>query len=175
MQEGGNSGLDYAKSFYNTEVKFGEYLTISEDNVPQVVLQEIIVNKDSRARGYVVIKVETNEFLLFADVDKSSNVLTVYDNLEYKTVKFDNLRSSENYLSTDKFDFVKYTGQNVVTAKEGCGFWKKLWGTCVSDPWTEGAGIGLCMDYNKITRYFLFQPQPGSIDKNPISVAYPCE
>jgi len=184
-----DEGYSYALNFYKTSITLGESVDLIDPDTKQgVTITEIKVNNEARARGYVVKKVKTDvvkqvktdPFLLFADVNREKDVLTVYDANTGKQEIFSNLPYSEDYKNTEKFDFIKYTNQQVTAAK-GCGFWKRMWGRC---EWHKTEPIpgspGYCIDTILIIEYRLgFELPPrkggGTGGWAPNSGAYPCQ
>lgn len=116
------TGFDYAKSFYKANVAIGESVTIVDDEGTQILLEEVIVSYGTRARGYIVTNRVTNEFLYFGDVDRTNYKLTVYEAKSSQLFKFNEINKSDDYSSTNEFDYVTY-------AKKPKGFWRLFgWG-----------------------------------------------
>jgi len=152
-----DEGYLYAKAFYQSNLSFGKSVDVIDPDTKQgVTITEVKVNNEARARGYVVKQIKTDVFLFFADVNREKDVLTVYDANTDKQEIFSNLTKNEDYKTTQKFDFIKFTPQKVTAAK-GCGFWKKVWGSCtfhrIGVP-VEGSP-GYCADYSIRNTYFL--------------------
>ncbi len=152
-----DEGYLYAKAFYKSNLSFGKSVDVIDPDTKQgVTITEVKVNNEARARGYVVKQIKTDVFLFFADVNREKDVLTVYDAITDKQEIFSNLTKNEDYKTSEKFDFIKYANQKV-TAVKGCGFWKKVWGSCtfhrIGVP-VEGSP-GYCADYSIRNTYFL--------------------
>lgn len=116
------TGFDYAKSFYKANVAIGESVTIVDDKGTEFLLEEVIVSNETRARGYITTNLVTNEFLYFGDVDRTNYKLNVYEAKSSKLFSYDEINKSEDYCSTNGFDYVTY-------AKNPKGFWRLFgWG-----------------------------------------------
>lgn len=154
------SGYEYAKNFYQLEIELGNSVELIDPETNEgVVISEVLVYGTDRARGYIVNKLESNEFLYFADVDREHDVLTTYNAIEDGQEIFENLLSSENYLATDKFDFIKYASEYAnTTYGSDCGFLKRLWGTCVRKMPISDLGGGQCGRQVNVVKYRFFQP-----------------
>ncbi|WLD24391.1 hypothetical protein NU10_03025 [Flavobacterium dauae] len=159
-----DEGYAYALNFYSTDISLGRSVDLVDPDTSEgVTVTEVTVYGDTRARGYIVNKVENNDFLYFADVDRSSNVLTTFEKATSETRVFNNLLESPDYLDTDKFDFIEYSPEYTnTTYGSDCGFWSRLLGKCVeerkdyvpgSGPNGEGGG---CITQQRTTYYFLF-------------------
>ena len=136
------------KSFYKKEFKFGKSKELkinrqsaaTTENTTEfartatfedVVLMEVFVNNEERARGYVVNDKDTNEFLYFIDVDRINYKLTSVDIDANETKVADNINQLENYVSSNQFDMIKVVedyNDSTVTAK----VWGTIreWGAC---------------------------------------------
>ena len=155
-----DEGYSYALSFYNTEISLGESVNLIDSETSQgVTVSEVIVNGDTRARGYIVNRLNSGEFLYFTDVDRTEDVLTTYEKNTTETLTFTNLIESPDYLITDKFDFIEYSQSYMTTYGKNCNcsFWRKLWGNCDREvekrPVTGGSGG--CMTWTKQDSHFL--------------------
>lgn len=175
-----DEGYTYALSFYSGSISLGKSVDIIDPATSQgITITEITVYGDSRARGYIVNKLENNDFLYFVDVNRSTDVLTTYEKITHKTLIFNNLTTSPDYRLTDKFDFIKFSTE-YMTYGSGCGFLKKLWGRCEwhrTDPIPGSPGY--CMDKILVREYRLgFEMPPrtggGTGGWAPNSGAYPC-
>lgn len=178
---GKTSDEGYAKAFYQSNLSFGKSVDVIDPDTKQgITITEIKVNNEARARGYIVKQIKTDAFLFFADVNREKDVLTTYDANTDKQEIFSNLTNSKDYLTTEKFDFIKYTNQKVTAAK-GCGFWKKVWGRCEwyrTEP-IEGSP-GYCIDTILVIEYRLGFALPASEGGStggwvPNSGVYPCK
>lgn len=150
----------YAEDFYKKDFTEGRSVDIDSGEGDLIQIKELIIEGDARARGYVVKDLNNGEFLYFADVDRDNDVLTIFDSRENKTSSFNNLRSSADYLATDKFDFVTYSADYLtISAKKDCNFWKRLFGKCTETVERPVYGIGGevegCMTWVYETYYFL--------------------
>lgn len=152
-----NSGLSYAKAFYGKEVERGKSIDLIDPETKEgITLREIIVSGKSRATGYIGTKLGDGEFLYFADVDRESDILTTYDSNTKKQEIFTNLHKVENYLTADKFDFIRYADENTILGS-GCSFWQRLWGTCIRYMPPSDLGNGYCGQQKNVTHYRFFQ------------------
>lgn len=152
-----NSGLSYAKAFYGKEVEIGKSVDLIDPETKEgITLSEIIVSGNTQATGYIANKLGSGEFLYFADVDRESDILTTYDSNTKKQEIFTNLDKVENYLTTDKFDFIKYADENIILGS-GCSFWQRLWGTCIRYMPPSDLGNGRCGQQKNVAHYRFFQ------------------
>src|SRR5690606_3549872 len=164
----------YAKDFYKKDFTEGRTIDIDSGEGDLIQIKELVV--DGEARGYVVSDLNNGDFLYFADVDRNNDILTIFDSKESKTSSFNNLRTSNDYLVTEKFDFIKYSNDYVtVASKKYCGFWKKVWCNCtkkVERPvyGADGEVTG-CITYWTKTSYFLGMVADVDYD---ISGIHPC-
>src|SRR5690606_8943878 len=152
-----DEGYAYALDFYGTDISLGRSVDLVDPDTSEgVTVTEVTVYGDTRARGYIVNKIENNDFLYFADVNRTTNVLTTYEETTDEVLTFNNLLESPDYLDTDKFDFIEYSPE-YTTYGSGCGFWKKVWGRC---EWRRrvpiDGGAGGCQDQVRVIEYFLF-------------------
>ncbi|AWA31125.1 hypothetical protein HYN48_14065 [Flavobacterium magnum] len=70
-------------------------------------MTEVFVGDDLRPRGYLITEKETNDFLFFADVDRTDFKLTTFEPKSNPTKIFENINELDKYLSTDEFDLIK--------------------------------------------------------------------
>lgn len=152
-----SNGLRYAAGFYNTRINEGQTIEIKNpDNLIEGVrITELIVDNDTKARGYIVNDLENNNFLYFVDVDRTKDEMTTYEVSTQKTEKFTDLINNVEYINSDKFDFINID-HSKTTYGNGCGFWKKMWGDCtetITRP-IEGSP-GKYMQYTRTNKYFL--------------------
>lgn len=166
-----SNGLRYAADFYNTKITEGQTIEIKNpDNLTEgVTITELIVDNDSKARGYIVNDLENNNFLYFVDVDRTKDEMTTYEVSTQKTEKFTDLINNVEYINSDKFDFIKY-GDTKTTYRSGCGFWKKLWGKCITVH-ESYSGNGYCQRTTTTVSYVLFQ---GTIENSHTEIK-PCD
>jgi len=80
----------FLKKFYKTDFDYGNASPLrfrkamsatsrGEVTYEDLVITEIIVGDDTRARGYMVTGKTTNEFLYFVDVDRDLMKMLTYD------------------------------------------------------------------------------------------------
>ena len=114
----------FLRSFYAKDFKFGKSKQFKINNqsnsttentgnlaravtFEDVILMEVFVNNEERARGYVINDKDTNEFLYFIDVDRVAYKLTNI-NIEADEIKvIDDINQLDRYSSTNQFDFIK--------------------------------------------------------------------
>src|SRR5690606_3609375 len=148
-------GYVYALDFYGTDISLGRSVDLVDPDTSEgVTVTEVTVDGDTRARGYIVNKVENNDFLYFLDVDRDTDILTTFEETTDEVLTFNNLLESPDYLDTDKFDFIEYS-QDYMTYGSGCGFWKKVWGSCITRYWYEIGNDDGCTEYPVRQDYFL--------------------
>lgn len=160
-----DEGYVYAQGFYSTDISLGRSIDLVDPDTNEgVTVTEVTVSGDSRARGYIVNKVENYDFLYFLDVDRTNNVLKGYEAATAETTVFNNIEASPEYLATDKFDFITYSPAsiNTIYKKSDCNFWKKLWGTCTTYMDPSYLGDGDCTQQVNVVSYVLFQPVDSS-------------
>lgn len=123
----------YLKSFYNKDFKYGKFANSKLEKATSidskavefedVVVTEVIVGSDERARGYVVTSKTTNVFLYFVDVDRDNLKMISADIAANDVKEIDNIDQLEKYFTTNEFDMIKVTEDfikgNSVTGK----FW----------------------------------------------------
>ncbi len=90
---------------------------------------EIIIDSDTRARGYLVSKQATGEFLYFADVDRTNYILTGVDIRENQTMILNDINSEPIYLETNEFDFIEII-ETPIYQTEG-----RFWGWSCGPKW----------------------------------------
>lgn len=176
-----DEGYVYAQGFYSSDISLGRSIDLVDPDTNEgVSVTEVTVYGDSRARGYIVNKVENYDFLYFVDVNRTTNILTSFEAATSETKIFNNIAESPQYLPTDKFDFIEFSEEamNTTYAESSCGWWRRLLGQCWKDeerpisgggPNGEGGG---CMTYRVYTNYFFGSPSPGG--QEPISGIHPC-
>lgn len=128
-----DEGYFYALSFYDTDISLGNFIDlINPETGEGVTVSEVIVYGDMRARGYIVNKLENNEFLYFLDINRTTDVLTTYEKITEKVLIFNNLIEFPEYLETDKFDFIEYSPEYTTYGSDwrffGWGKYKKVGG-----------------------------------------------
>lgn len=163
-------GYLYAEAFYGADISLGSSIQlIVDDESIAVTVSEVIVSDDTRARGYIVDDISSGDFLYFVDVDRESDVLTTYEVSGTIQEIFDDLLEYEDYLLTDKFDFIEYSEQYMIATAD-CNFGKKLWGKCTTYGNPTYLGNGLCGQSSTTTTYRL-----GLVTKrDPNYDTYPC-
>ena len=113
----------YLKSFYKTNCKLGESAEAKfkpetsslarTAEFEDIVVTEVFVGNETRARGYVLTNKTTNVFLYFVDVDRVEYKTTKVDIEADKTVIAENIEQLDNYISTNEFDLIEITQDQV--------------------------------------------------------------
>lgn len=108
----------FLKSFYSKNFEFGKsanskILKQSANSktveYSDIVITEVFVGDDNRARGYVITSKDNNVFLYFVDVDRIDYKLTQLDVAVNEKKVFENIEQIDKYTSTNEFDFIKVT------------------------------------------------------------------
>ncbi|OYU81715.1 MAG: hypothetical protein CFE23_02185 [Flavobacterium sp. BFFFF1] len=113
-----NTKVDnYLKQFYGKNIQLGTSLETKFDlpnlstarsvESENIIITEVFVGNDSRARGYVISDKETNDFIYFIDVNRVDYKLTTYKVETDDTIVFDDINQLEKYLNTDELDYIK--------------------------------------------------------------------
>lgn len=107
----------YLKSFYKTNCQLGksvETKIMKETSalsrtaeMENVLITEVFVGDDARARGYVITDASTNEFLYFLDVDRVDYELTTVKIDVNDTKIFNDIDEFDNYAITNQLDFIE--------------------------------------------------------------------
>jgi len=96
----------FINDFYRTSWTTGATATV-EDGLRAYHITEIIVDTDTRARGYLVKDKDTNELLYFADVDRTNYRINIINLVDETVYVEDNINLLPNYGLTDGFDFIQ--------------------------------------------------------------------
>jgi hypothetical protein len=123
----------YLKSFYTKNYQLGKsvdtkivketsVLSKSTD-VDNLVITEVFVGDDTRARGYVITDKSTDAFLYFIDVDRIDYKLTTVKIDVNETKVFNNIEDLDKYTSTNEFDLIKIAEQVNSGILQGNKFW----------------------------------------------------
>ncbi len=144
----------YLKHFYNNKkTKLGnsvesrltqELSTTSKSvEIENLIITEVYVGNDERARGYIISDKETSNFLYFIDVDRVDFKLTSYKVETDETKVFENIEQLDKYLSTDEFDYIKIAEDyNIEQSTE-----RRFWGwQSWSGPCDETTGQSTLME-----------------------------
>jgi hypothetical protein len=114
---------------YNTSYTYGKSIETKDETGTKLTVTEVIVGKDTKARGYVVNKTSDNTFLYFADFDRSANTMKatnmitkevdkvedVDKNVFYNEVGgdmiqlIDHVNTESQYTTSSWFAWVKWT------------------------------------------------------------------
>lgn len=139
----------YLKSFYKTDYHTGKSVEtrILNSNISvnartieyeDVILEEIFIGDEERARGYVVTDKYSNEFLYFVDVDRIDFKLTAYDATVNQTIIKENIHLIQEWAESNKLDFVKLFDDYNQAMSSGNQERRRFWG------WTEWTKVGGC-------------------------------
>jgi hypothetical protein len=174
-----NAGLNgnakvssYLKSFYSKDFQLGKSVDTKftkptselskSTEVENLVVTEVFVGEDDRARGYVISDKSTNEFLYFIDVDRIDYKLTSVKIDLNDTMLFNNIDELDKYVSTNEFDLIKVAEQINTGILQNYKFWG--WGD-----WQYSACIGGVK--NAIRIYHVFWLSAGYQEQ----LGIPCE
>lgn len=125
---------NYLKSFYPTKFQLGKSIDtkiskatseISKSiEVENVIITEVFVGDDTRARGYVITDKSTNQFLYFIDVNRIDYKLTSVKIDANETKVFENIEVLDKYISSNQLDFIKIAEDvNVSPSLVASKFW----------------------------------------------------
>lgn len=145
---------NYLKSFYPTKFQLGKSVdtkiskatsAISKSiEVENVIITEVFVGEDTRARGYVITDKSTNQFLYFIDVNRIDYKLTSVKIDANETKVFENIEVLDKYISSNQLDFIKIAEDvNVSPSLVASKFWGSgsahTSGNCVNgrDYWVQ--------------------------------------
>ncbi|MFY8188651.1 MAG: hypothetical protein ACOVLC_11920 [Flavobacterium sp.] len=96
---------DYLDDFYGQTFHFGDSIQTSEKGIDYLVT-EVILDTDTRARGYVAVELSTNKFLYFVDVNRVSFELYTEDIPENSSKIYNNINQLADYSLTNELDFI---------------------------------------------------------------------
>lgn len=113
----------YLKSFYSKDFQLGKSIeskvikptstasSIASKSVEyeDLVLTEVFVANEERARGYILTNKTTNVFLYFVDVDRTDYKMTKVDIQANETQVLENIEQLDKYIATNQFDLIKVT------------------------------------------------------------------
>lgn len=139
----------YLKAFYKTDYHTGKSVEtrILNSNISvnartieyeDVILEEIFIGDEERARGYVVTDKYSNEFLYFVDVDRIDFKLTAYDATVNQTIIKENIHLIQEWAESNKLDYVKLFEDYNQAVNSGNQNRGRFWG------WTEWTPVGDC-------------------------------
>ncbi|MFY8188653.1 MAG: hypothetical protein ACOVLC_11930 [Flavobacterium sp.] len=126
---------DYLDDFYGQTFHFGDSIQTSEKGIDYLVT-EVILDTDTRARGYVAVELSTNKFLYFVDVDRINYNLYTDNILENSNKIFQNIDRLPDYTSTNELDFIKITSDVNQGSPQTSRFWG--WGKWQYSPCIDG-------------------------------------
>lgn len=113
-----NAKIDkYLKSFYSSNYQLGESTEAKEKNnllalsrteeFNNILVTEVFIGNDTRARGYIITSKETDDIKYFIDVNRIDYKLTSVDFEQNSTNFFEQINLNENYIISDEFDLIK--------------------------------------------------------------------
>ena len=133
----------YLVKFYQSKYSFGKSTSVLDEKKSVIILTEVILEGDKRARGYVAISKETDDFLFFVDIDRDKFEITTFDVTSNKIENFKNINKSENYNTTNEFDLIYSIDNNTNTEK--IKFWGWSCGNQIILP--NGDCVRSCVHY----------------------------
>ncbi len=139
----------YLKSFYKKEFRFGKSveskvlkpstsLTAKTVEYEEIILEEVFVGEEPRARGYIVTDKYTNEFLYFADVDRANYKLTAVDISDNQTITKENVNLLQEWAVSNGLDLIKLIEWYNEEINSGTQERRRFWG------WTGWTNVGGC-------------------------------
>lgn len=134
----------YLKSFYKKNYKLGASVEakFKPENsslartaeFENIIVTEVFVENETRARGYVLTNKTTNIFLYFVDVDRIEYKTTKVDIEANQTEIVEDIEQLESYLSTNQFDLIEVT-QDLMNESGQAGALGRIrysYGSCVN-------------------------------------------
>ena len=127
---GKSKDLKITRQSSSTNTNTGEFARTAEFD--DVIVKEVFVDNEERARGYIVNDKDTDEFLYFIDVDRVNYKLTSVDIDANETKVSDNINQLDKYASTNQFDFIKIAQDliNQPGTPPVVQRWRYEWGAC---------------------------------------------
>ena len=137
----------YLKSFYSKEFQLGKSVDTKMNKttsafsksveIESVMITEVFVGDETRARGYIITDKSTNEFLYFLDVDRIDYKLTTVKIDVNDTEVYQNIDELDKYISTNQLDFIKIAEDLVISPDlVASKFWGSSWSQGPCDPET---------------------------------------
>jgi hypothetical protein len=111
-----NEASNFIKNFYSSDYVLGQQIETSDDNVTYLV-SEIIVNNETRARGYITTDVRGENPTYFVDVDRSNYQLHNVDIVNNKTTIINEIDKIDDYYETNEFDVIALVDDNNATKR----------------------------------------------------------
>lgn len=118
----GTEVIDYLNNFYGQSFHYGDSIQTSDDLIDYLVT-EVVLDADTRARGYVATDIATNKFLYFIDVDRVNFELFTDDILQNEKNLFEHIDRLSDYESTNEFDFIFINTHNNNNSSNSGRFW----------------------------------------------------
>lgn len=118
----GTEVIDYLNNFYGQSFHYGDSIQTSDDGIDYLVT-EVVLDTDTRARGYLATDIATNKFLYFVDVDRVNYKLFTDNIIENERKIFENIDRLSDYPSTNEFDFIFINSQNNNNSSNSGRFW----------------------------------------------------
>lgn len=147
----------YLKSFYSKNFALGKSvdskvvkessLQSKSEEVEDVVVTEVLVGNDTRARGYVITSKTTNAFIYFVDVDRIDYKMTAVDIEKNNVQVMNNIEELDKYMATNEFDIIKVT-QEYIVEQNSNETKRPFWGWAYVEGPCGAAGPGLAYVYH---------------------------
>lgn len=131
----------YVSNFYNTSYTYGRSIDTNDEDGRKLIVDEVIIDELSEARGYVVTS--NGNFVYFVDVDRTNKTMTTYEAKSANTETISNIDSNEDYVASGKFDLIKVVddvNNDNLTAYINITL-PKFWGS--DDPRKDGPHRGI--------------------------------
>ena len=141
---------DFLKSFYRTNYQLGRNVATKDENNTEILITEVVITNEGRARGYVVTDANTGKFLYFADVNRQSFVLHTYEAATKVYDKVYDINKTELY-AANQYDFIEIIeAANASITKGGWFFFAQV-KIALDHFWysdTDTSGISMGADAN---------------------------
>lgn len=139
---------DFLKGFYRTNYQLGRNVATKDENNAEILITEVVIANEGRARGYVVTDANTGKFLYFADVDRQSFVLHTYEAATKVYDKVYDINITELY-AANQYDFIEIIeAANASITKGGWFFFAQVkialdnfWGKPIVNDGGPWAGV----------------------------------
>lgn len=99
---------NYLDDFYDTEYEEGENIIVTSEGIDYQV-KEIIVENDTRARGYITLN-PAGDLVFFFDVDRDDFISTAHDIVDDSVIVSEDINFQSEYDSTNGYDVLDYLG-----------------------------------------------------------------
>jgi len=112
---------------------------------------ELIINSDTRARGYIFSEQLAGDFLYIADVDRENYVLRTYDFIRGETYSIFKISDHINYKNSDGLDFIKIINETSQANYQVHG--RPMFGGGTSYEYTQ---CGICTCVWEVHTFYVF-------------------